>query len=228
MKTLRYTVDIPLEIAATDPAVIAEVVAAQPDIHAPLRRAARHLERAMHRYDQARHTRDEKRALDAVLLLPARSAAPSKTFRRRFDHGSRHHREQAFGITVINGRECMLDGKGQPIPVVNIAPADKLQDELVRKIMAFAVDLSAQITRFRDHTMFDLASFDALLAQEYGAKIGGPKGNRTYKSFDGLMMDQVQIADRVEFGRNCKLPRACSTSASTNGRRTAGRRSRRW
>lgn len=68
MKTLRYTIEIPLEIAATDPAVVAEVIAAQPDRHAPLRRAAYHLDRAMHRYDQARHTRDEKRALDSVLV----------------------------------------------------------------------------------------------------------------------------------------------------------------
>jgi hypothetical protein len=112
------------------------------------------------------------------------------------------------GITVINGRECMLDGKGQPIPVVNIAPADKLQDELVRKVMGFAIDLSAQVSRFREHTMFDLASFDALLAQEYGAKIGGPKGNRTYQSFDGLMKVNVQIADRIEFGPELQIAKS--------------------
>ncbi len=132
------------------------------------------------------------------------------------------------GITVINGRECMLDGKGQPIPVVNIAPADKLQDELVRKVMGFAIDLSARVSRFREHTMFDLASFDALLAQEYGAKIGGPKGNRTYQSFDGLMKVNVQIADRIEFGPELQIAKTFSTSASSNGPPTAGRRSRRW
>jgi hypothetical protein len=40
--------------------------------------------------------------------------------------------------------------------------------------------------------------FDALIAQEYGAKIGGAKGNRTYQSFDGLMKVQVQVAEAAD------------------------------
>lgn len=89
------------------------------------------------------------------------------------------------GITIVNGRECMLDAKGQAIPLVNIAPADKLLDELVRKVMGFAVNLNAQISRFRDHTMGDLCGFDALLAQEYGAKIGAPRATAPIRASTG-------------------------------------------
>lgn len=126
------------------------------------------------------------------------------------------------GVTIVNGRECMFDGKGQPIPLVNVAPADKLQDELVRKIMGFALDLNAQISRFRDHTMGDLCAFDALLAQEYGAKIGGAKGNRTYQSFDGLLQVRVQVSDLIQFGPELQIAKGlideCLTDWSADSR----------
>lgn len=104
------------------------------------------------------------------------------------------------GVTIINGREFLTDARGGFVPLNMVKAQHKLEDETVRKIMAFALDLNAQIARFRNHTMVDLGTFDALLAQEYGAKIGGAKGNRTYQTFDGLMKVQVQVADQVDFG----------------------------
>ncbi|MDF1778763.1 MAG: DUF3164 family protein [Rhizobiaceae bacterium] len=106
----------------------------------------------------------------------------------------------AEGIIQFNGKPYMADAKGHLVPLENVKPADKLEDEVVRKISLFAQDLSAQIARFRGHTMTDLGEFDALLDQEYGAKKGGRKGNRTYQTFDGLMKVQVQVADYVDFG----------------------------
>lgn len=114
----------------------------------------------------------------------------------------------AAGVTVVNGRDYMHDAKGNLVPAVNIKPEDRLEDEMVRKIIAFAVALSAQITRFRDHTMADLSSFDQLLAQEYGASIGGKKGNKTYQTFDGMMRVQVQVADQIAFGPQLQIAKA--------------------
>jgi len=104
------------------------------------------------------------------------------------------------GVTLVNGKPYMADAKGALVPVELIKPADKLEDETVRKIMRFADDLSAQISRFRGHTMTDLGEFDALLEQEYGGKRGGAKGNRTYQTFDGLMKVTVQVSDFIDFG----------------------------
>lgn len=109
------------------------------------------------------------------------------------------------GIVVANGKNYMPDAKGNLVPVEMISAADKLQDEVVRKIHVFADVLSAQITRFRDHTMADLADFDALLAQEYNAKIGGAKGNRTYQTFDGLKKVTVQVSDFIDFGPQLQI-----------------------
>ncbi len=112
---------------------------------------------------------------------------------------------QALGIVIANGRNYMPDAKGNLVPEEMVSAADKLQDELVRKIIGYADNLSAQIARFRGHTMTDLGDFDALLAQEYGAKIGGAKGNRTYQTFDGLMKVTVQVSDFIDFGPQLQI-----------------------
>lgn len=103
-------------------------------------------------------------------------------------------------VTMVKGKEYMQDAKGNLVPIEAIKPADRLEDEVVRKIMVFASSLSEQISRFRGHTMTDLGEFDALLQQEYNATKGGPKGNRTYQTFDGLKKVTIQIADFVDFG----------------------------
>ncbi|MBZ0164592.1 MAG: DUF3164 family protein [Notoacmeibacter sp.] len=104
------------------------------------------------------------------------------------------------GVTNVNGKPYMADAKGNLVPCEQVKPADKLEDETVRKIMGFARDLSEQIARFRGHTFTDLMEFDALLEQEYGLARGGKKGNRTYQTFDGTMKVQVQVADFIDFG----------------------------
>jgi hypothetical protein len=116
--------------------------------------------------------------------------------------------KQPDGTEVISGRTFMEDAKGNLVPLANVKPEDKLQDETVRKIMGFARDLSAQIARFRGHTVADLGSFDALLSQEYGGKIGGAKGNRTYQTFDGCMKVQVQVSDLISFGPQLQVAKS--------------------
>ena len=104
------------------------------------------------------------------------------------------------GVQHIDGNEYMRDAKGSLVPLDLVKPADKLEDETVRKVIGYAIDLSNQISRFRGHTMTDLGEFDALLAQEYNVKKGGKKGNRTYVTFDGLQKVVVQVQDSVDFG----------------------------
>lgn len=113
------------------------------------------------------------------------------------------------GATIErDGRLWMIDDRGAHVPLESVKPAHKLQDEIVRKIMGHAEPLSAQIERFMAHTMADLDSLDALLAQDYGVVRRGRKGNRTYMSYDGLMKVQVQVADRVTFGPELQQAKA--------------------
>ena len=112
------------------------------------------------------------------------------------------------GIVEANGNRYMADGKGGLRAIENVPAMKKLQDEMVRKVFGFAYALAAQIARFKGHVYEDLGSFDALMAQEYGLKIGGPKGNRTYSTFDGLMKVEVRIADRIAYGPEMQIAKA--------------------
>ena len=95
--------------------------------------------------------------------------------------------------------------EGCPRPAETVKPADKLQDEVVRKIVGYALDLSAQVTRFKAHTFEDLGGFEALLAQEYGATVGGAKGNKTFMTFDGLQKVEVRVQDNITFGPELQI-----------------------
>lgn len=126
------------------------------------------------------------------------------------------------GTTIINGRAYLPDAKGAFVPVELVKPQHKLEDETVRKIVHYAKDLSAQIGRFRGHTMTDLGEFDALLEQEYGGRRGGAKGNRTYQTFDGLLKVQVQVSDMIDFGPELQIAKGlideCLTEWSDDAR----------
>lgn len=104
------------------------------------------------------------------------------------------------GIVQVGARSYMHDAKGGLVPLDLIKPQHKLEDELVRKIMGHAIALSDQVARFKEHTFDDISGFEALLAQEYAATIGGAKGNKTLMTHDGLFQIKVQVADSIVFG----------------------------
>lgn len=110
--------------------------------------------------------------------------------------------------TLIEGRPHLADGKGRLTPMSMIKAQDVLQHEVVYKIVDFAMDLSAPVSRFKGHTFEDLSDFEAILDQEYGLTKGGSKGNKTFTSFDGLRMVKVQVADHVDFGPQLQIAKS--------------------
>jgi len=99
----------------------------------------------------------------------------------------------------------MQDAKGRLWPVDTVKETDKLEDQLVEKIMGYAAELSAQITRFKGHTYEDIAAFMDLLAEKYDTKKGGKKGNVSFTSFDGLTQVRVQVQDYLTFGPELQI-----------------------
>jgi len=104
------------------------------------------------------------------------------------------------GVITIDGVAHMRDGRGALIPVSLIKPTDKLIDQTVRTIMGYAIPLSDQVSRFKEHTFDDLGALEALLDEKYGARLGGAKGNKTLMSHDTLFKVTVQVADNITFG----------------------------
>ncbi|SMH62868.1 DUF3164 family protein [Azospirillum agricola] len=99
----------------------------------------------------------------------------------------------------------MADAKGRLVPEALVKPVDKLQDQLVRKLMGYADALSAEVARFKSHTFDDVGAFLALLAEQYDAQRGGQKGNLTLTSYDGTLRVQVAVADNMTFGPELQI-----------------------
>lgn len=111
-------------------------------------------------------------------------------------------------IKVVDGNQYLEDAKRALIPIEAVRPQDLLEDEMVRKIIVFAEDLSDQIARFRGHCYQDIGAFLALLDQKYQANPVGAKGNVSFMSFDGCLKVTVQVSDRVVFGPELQAAKA--------------------
>ena len=143
---------------------------------------------------------DETRQMWSAIAAATVSAA---SFSRRWAKGASvvAANDAALAGTVeFGGGKFMRDGKGNLIGLGQIKAQRLLEDEMVRKVMYFARELSDQVRRFKGHTFADLAAFQSLLEQQYGAKAGGAKGNVTFSTFDDSMRVEVKIADQIAFG----------------------------
>lgn len=100
----------------------------------------------------------------------------------------------------VAGTPYLRDAKGSLVPIASVKAADLLMDETVRGILDQARVMSNLIAEFKSSTFASVGDLQALIAQNYGATIGGKKGNITLMSFDGCQKVQVQVADLLEFG----------------------------
>lgn len=98
------------------------------------------------------------------------------------------------------GKIYMSDPKGALLPIDTIKPQHLLEDQMVREQFGWMLSLVEQVNRFRGHLFSDIGEFDALLAEKYGASIGGPKGNRTYSTIDDCYRISIRVRDTLDFG----------------------------
>jgi hypothetical protein len=103
-------------------------------------------------------------------------------------------------VQVIGDKQFMADAGGRLVPVDLVKPEHRLEDDTVRTIVGHALNLNAQITRFRGHTFDDINTFVDLLAERYGGKRGGKKGNVTITTYDGTQKVVIQVQDQLSFG----------------------------
>lgn len=100
----------------------------------------------------------------------------------------------------------MADAKGRLVPIGLVKDIDKLEDQLVHKILGYADGLNQQIARFKGHTFDDIGTFLDLLAEKYNWKPkDGAKGNMTFVTFNGCMKVQVAISDTLVFGPELQI-----------------------
>ncbi|MBP7242937.1 DUF3164 family protein [Amaricoccus sp.] len=126
------------------------------------------------------------------------------------------------GRTNVDGREMVHGPDGALLPVGTVKPQHLMEDELVRQEIGHAIALSEQISRFAGHVHDNIGAFEALIAERYGAKVGGRKGNKTLMSYDGLYKLTVQVADNVAFGPELQVAKALVDECLTDWSAASG------
>lgn len=100
----------------------------------------------------------------------------------------------------VAGSWYLSDAKASLVPISMVKAEDLLMDELVRSMVGKANAISAELTAFKQQAFESVGELQALMAQQYEAKIGGKKGNITLTSYDGRQKIQVAVSDLVELG----------------------------
>lgn len=94
----------------------------------------------------------------------------------------------------------MQDGQGRLVPVANVKPQHKLEDELVDRLCNSAIALNSTLKTFKETALKEVLAFRDLIITEYKGNIGGKRGNMTLRSYDGRLEVQVAVSDRLVFG----------------------------
>lgn len=92
-----------------------------------------------------------------------------------------------------------LDAQGRHVPESMIKPLDLMRDELVMAIVGKTQELNLALVDFKAKVFGEVDALVAVAADEYGAKLGGAKGNVTLFSFDGRYKVVRAKADNIRF-----------------------------
>lgn len=92
-----------------------------------------------------------------------------------------------------------LDAQGRHVPESMIKPLDLMRDELVMAIVGKTQELNQALVDFKAKVFGEVDALVAVSADEYGAKLGGAKGNVTLFSYDGRYKVVRAKADNIRF-----------------------------
>lgn len=102
----------------------------------------------------------------------------------------------------------LRDAQGRLVPETMVKPIDKLRDQTIAAIVAKAQSLSAAIAEFKAQTFADIEAFVTTSAEEYGAALGGRKGNVSLVSFDGRYKVVRQIQEHLAFDERLQVAKS--------------------
>jgi hypothetical protein len=100
------------------------------------------------------------------------------------------------------------DAQGRLVPVAMIKEIDLERDALVLSIVIQALSLSKVLGKFKFEAMGDIAAFVELSAEQYGAKLGGIKGNLQLSTYDGEYKIRRDIAEDLVFDERLQAAKA--------------------
>jgi hypothetical protein len=107
-------------------------------------------------------------------------------------------------MTNIEEKKYLTDREGRLVPIELVKPVDLMRDELVREACAKAKAAQSDLRRALQGVVNDIDQFVNLSTEQYGAKVGGNKGNYTLYSYDGSLKIVVSRHDFIRFDERLK------------------------
>jgi hypothetical protein len=101
-----------------------------------------------------------------------------------------------------------VNAAGHLVPEEQIRELDKLRDELVIQLIDGARHVQNTLRGFKRAGQEQIRAFVELAALDYGATLGGDKGNISLSSFDGRYKVEVNVADRQVFDEKLLVAKA--------------------
>lgn len=126
------------------------------------------------------------------------------------------------GRILIDGEDHIIGPKGEKLPIGTAKPQHVMEDDFVREEVGYAIALSEQMSRFLAHFFANFGAFEELLAERYDAKVGGPKGNVTLRTYDGKFAIRVQVADQISFGPELQVAKGLVDECLNDWTATSG------
>jgi len=100
------------------------------------------------------------------------------------------------------------DAQGRLVHESMIKPLDMERDRLVRHLVDRASELNEKLRGFREMAFGDIKAFIEMSFEEYGARVGGKKGNVTLFSFDGRYKIQLAVQESIVLDERLQAARA--------------------
>lgn len=100
------------------------------------------------------------------------------------------------------------DRDGHLIPKAKVKPIDRARDQLVNRLAKEAEELSGTIADFRERAFDEIAAFVDQSAEEYGAKMGGKKGNMQLFNYDGSYRITIQRGETKTFDERLQVAKS--------------------
>ena len=110
-------------------------------------------------------------------------------------------------IQDIDLSKYMMDSQQRLVHKSNVKPIDLDRDRVVKKIVAKAEKLSAELAAFRAEAGGEIDAFLERSAARYGVSMKGEKGQVTLSSYDGSQRLQATEAERLEFDEGLQVAR---------------------
>ncbi|GAA0311531.1 DUF3164 family protein [Rhodovulum strictum] len=101
-----------------------------------------------------------------------------------------------------------MDSEGRYVPLSRISEADQMKDELVRRLTGGAKSMRSALAAFKESSLSEVMAAKDLIFEKYGARVGGPQGNVTFRSFDGSLEVEVAVSKRISFGPELQAAKA--------------------